>query len=57
MGRGSHKSIYHAAWLRQCRIVYTYPKVGQIGMIEGTSIAEYEQALQVNPDRGDIADL
>ena len=54
MGRGSHKSIYHAAWLRQCRIVYTYPKVGQIGMIEGTSIAEYEQALQVNPDIGAI---
>lgn len=54
MGRGSHKSIYHAAWLRQCRIVYTYPKVGQIGMIEGTPIAEYERALQVNPDIGAI---
>ncbi len=54
MGRSSHKSIYHAAWLRQCRIIYTYPKVGQIGMIEGTPIAEYERALQVNPDIGAI---
>ncbi len=50
MGRGSHKSIYHAAWLRQCRIVYTYPSVSPIGMIEGTPVAEYEQALHDHPD-------
>ncbi len=54
MGRGSHKSIYHAAWLRQCQIVYTYPKVSPIGMIEGTSVAEYEQAIKDHPDAGAI---
>ena len=54
MGRGSHKSIYHATWLRQCQIVYTYPKVSPIGMIEGTPVAEYEQAIKDHPDAGAI---
>ena len=38
MGRNSHKSIYHAAWLRECEIVYTYPDVSKDGIVLGTPL-------------------
>lgn len=49
MGRNSHKSIYHAAWLRECEIVYTYPEVSKDGIVLGTPLSEYKRAIAEYP--------
>ncbi len=50
IGRTCHKSVYHAAQLRQLRVAFTVPQVSRIGFVQQTSLAEYERAIQQNPD-------
>lgn len=55
MARGSHKSAYHAVYLRKLRVSYLYPE-----MIPGYDICdaitprEVEEALQKEPDIGAV---
>jgi arginine/lysine/ornithine decarboxylase len=50
IGRNSHKSIYHAAELRQLSVSYTYPRVSEQGIILGTPLEEYRRAIAEHPE-------
>lgn len=50
LGRGCHKSVYHAAWLRECVVEYLYPQVDALGYPSGTTEAEVRRALVSYPE-------
>lgn len=49
IGRNCHKSVYHAAELRQLQVKYTHPEVSRQGIITKTPLAEYEEAIACCP--------
>lgn len=46
MARNSHKSAYHAAYLRELTITYLYPAVADFGIQGGIAPKQVEEALQ-----------
>ncbi len=49
IGRNSHKSVYHGAYLRQLKVSYTSPVISEEGMIIGTSVDEYRRVMEAHP--------
>lgn len=49
IGRNCHKSVYHAAELRQLQVEYTHPEVSWQGIITKTPLTEYEEAIACYP--------
>lgn len=55
MARNSHKSVYHAAYLRKLRITYLYPeRVQGFDFCEAVTAEQVEQALKQEPDIGAV---
>ncbi|MDE7253716.1 MAG: aminotransferase class I/II-fold pyridoxal phosphate-dependent enzyme [Acetatifactor sp.] len=55
MARNSHKSVYHAAYLRKLRITYLYPaRVQGFDFYEAVTAEQVEQALNQEPDIGAV---
>ena len=51
LGRNAHVSAYHAAYLRDCRVVSLYPELlKEYGVYGAVSIAETERLLQRHPE-------
>lgn len=51
IARNCHKSVYHAAYLRQLKLSYLYPKqVSEIGICEAVSPRQVREALEREPD-------
>lgn len=50
IGRGCHKSVYHAAELRRLSLVYLYPQVTEQGIARGTELLHYKKVLEENAD-------
>lgn len=51
IARNCHKSVYHAAYLRQLHISYLYPElVPEIGICEAVSPLQVKEALEREPD-------
>lgn len=51
IARNCHRSIYHAAYLRQLRLSYLYPGlVPEVGICEAVSPEQVESALELEPD-------
>lgn len=50
MGRNCHKSVYHAAQIRQLSVCYTNPSVSPMGMILKTDMEEYHRAISSCPE-------
>lgn len=50
MARNSHKSAYHAAYLRKLSVVYVYPQMTGFGIQGSIDPKEFETALKENPD-------
>lgn len=46
MARNSHKSAYHAAYLRELTVTYLYPAVADFGIQGGIAPQQVEDALQ-----------
>jgi len=50
MARNCHKSVYHAAYLRECRIEYCYPEyLEEFGICGSVSAEEIGEKLKYNP--------
>ena len=54
MSRNSHKSAYHAAYLRELNTIYLMPAATEFGISGSISPASVEQALQENPGIGAV---
>lgn len=51
MARGSHKSAYHAAYLRKLKITYLYPPImKEFDICDTITAKQVEEALSINPD-------
>ena len=50
MARNSHKSAYHAVYLRNLEIVYVYPKKTEFGILGSVDPIEVEESLRCNPN-------
>lgn len=50
IGRNCHKSVYHAVELRCLKVWYTQPEVDEKGMVTGTSLKEYQRAMDLHPE-------
>ncbi len=50
MARNSHKSVYHAAYLRQLSTIYLNPVFSRFGIYGAVSPKEVERKLRENPD-------
>lgn len=49
IGRNCHKSVYHAAEIRQLKVHYLTPKISDIGIVLGTSVEEYKNVIEAHP--------
>lgn len=49
IGRNCHKSVYHAAEIRQLKVHYLTPAISDIGLILGTPIEEYKNVIESHP--------
>ena len=55
MARGSHKSAYHAAYLRKLKITYIYSDINEkFDICEAVSAADIEKLLDENTDIGAV---
>lgn len=50
VGRGCHKSVYHAMALRHLQPVYLFPDITEQGLVEPTSVSQVEKAIQQHPE-------
>ncbi len=49
VGRNSHKSVYHAAMLRELKVHYIRPAVSDLGIVMRTPVEEYARAIKETP--------
>lgn len=55
IARNCHKSVYHAAYLRNLTISYLYPSLlGEYDICEAVTPGQVQEALKQNPDTGAV---